>query len=121
MDLLVGLDVGTTGTKAIAFDTEGRVVASAAQQYGLLTPEPGWVEQYPMDLWNAVVATLRSVTEQINASDRVVALAQSSQGGTTIPVDASFEPTYSAISWMDGRGEEEQAGEGGERATGRHL
>jgi xylulokinase len=109
MDLLIGLDVGTTGTKAIAFDTEGRVVASAAQQYGLLTPEPGWVEQDPLDLWNAAVATLRSVAEQIDPKDRVIALAQSSQGGTTIPVDARFQPTYNAISWMDGRGEVEQA------------
>jgi xylulokinase len=109
MDLLIGLDVGTTGTKAIAFDAEGHVVASASQQYGLLTPEPGWVEQDPLDFWNAVVTTLRSVAAQIDPQDRVMALAQSSQGGTTIPVDARFKPTYNAISWMDGRGEEEQA------------
>jgi xylulokinase len=108
MDLLIGLDVGTTGTKAIAFDAEGHVVASASHQYGLLTPEPGWVEQNPRDLWDAVVSTLRTVAGQIDPEDRVVALAQSSQGGTTIPVDASFRPTYNAISWMDGRGEEEQ-------------
>jgi xylulokinase len=109
MDLLIGLDVGTTGTKAIAFGREGQIVASATQQYGLLTPEPGWVEQDPRDLWRAVVATLRAVAEQIDPEDRVVALAQSSQGGTTIPVDSDFQPTYNAISWMDGRGEDEQA------------
>jgi xylulokinase len=109
MDLLIGLDVGTTGTKAIAFDAAGNVVASASKQYGLLTPEPGWVEQNPLDLWNATVVTLRSVVGQIDPEDRVIALAQSSQGGTTIPVDATFEPTYNAISWMDGRAEEEKA------------
>jgi hypothetical protein len=48
------------------------------------------------------------VAEQIDPEDRVLALTQSSQGGTTIPVDANFQPTYNAISWMDGRGEVEQ-------------
>ena len=109
MDLLIGLDVGTTGTKAIAFDPEGHLVASATKQYGLLTPEPGWVEQDPLELWDAVVATLRAVAGQIDPADRVIAITQSSQGGTTIPVDAEFRPTYNAISWMDGRGEAEQA------------
>ncbi len=109
MDLLIGLDVGTTGTKAIAFDLQGRIVASATQPYGLLTPEPGWVEQDPQALWDAVVRTLRAVAGALDPADRVVALAQSSQGGTTIPVDAAFQPTYNAISWMDGRGEAQQA------------
>ena len=109
MDLLIGLDVGTTGTKAIAFDLEGHVVASATRQYGLLTPESGWVEQNPLELWDAVATTLRAVAGQIDPGDRVIALTQSSQGGTTIPVDANFQPTYNAISWMDGRGEVEQA------------
>jgi len=109
MDLLIGLDVGTTGTKAIAFDLEGHIVASATRQYGLLTPEPGWVEQDPLELWDAAVTTLREVAGQIDPGDRVIALAQSSQGGTTIPVDADFRPTYNAISWMDGRGETEKA------------
>jgi xylulokinase len=109
MDLLIGLDVGTTGTKAIAFDLEGHAVASATRQYGLLTPEPGWVEQDPLELWDAVVATLRAVAGQIDPADRVLAITQSSQGGTTIPLDADFRPTYNAISWMDGRGEVEQA------------
>jgi xylulokinase len=109
MDLLIGLDVGTTATKAIAFDSEGHAVASATRQYRLLTPEAGWVEQDPLELWDAVKSTLRAVAGQIDPGDRVVALAQSSQGGTTIPVDAEFRPTYNAISWMDGRGDVEQA------------
>ena len=104
MDLLIGLDVGTTGTKAIAFDLNGHIAASATKQYGLLTPEPGWVEQNPLELWDAVVTTLRAVAGQIDPGDRVIAIAQSSQGGTTIPVDTEFQPTYNAISWMDGRG-----------------
>jgi xylulokinase len=107
MDLLLGLDVGTTATKALAFDLDGNVVASASHGYGLLTPRSGWVEQSPEDLWRAVVETSRAVSAQLNPSDRIIALSQSSQAGTTIPVSLDGSPTYNAISWMDERGEEE--------------
>ena len=77
-DLLLGLDVGTTATKALLFDTEGNVVASAIHSYDLVTPHEGWVEQDPEDLWRGVVETSRSVLAQIAPCDRIVALAQSS-------------------------------------------
>ena len=103
MDLLLGLDVGTTATKALAFDLKGNVVASASRGYGLITPHDDWVEQDPEELWRAVVETTRAVASRIGPEDRVVALGQSSQGGTTIPVDEDGRPTYKAISWMDQR------------------
>ncbi|NLE44981.1 MAG: hypothetical protein GX620_09700 [Chloroflexi bacterium] len=103
MDLLLGLDVGTTATKALLFDLCGHVVASASYQYGLITPHEGWVEQDPEDLWRGVVETTRAVARDLRPEDRVLALSQSSQGGTTIPVDADGCPTYNAISWMDQR------------------
>ena len=106
MDLLLGLDVGTTATKALLFDLEGNVVASAGYNYGLITPCEGWVEQDPDELWRGVVATTRSVAGQVGPGDRIVALGQSSQAGTTIPVDAEGRPTYNAISWMDERAAE---------------
>lgn len=107
MDLLLGLDVGTTATKALAFDFDGNVVASVSYGYGLLTPRPGWVEQDPEELWRAVVETSRAVASQIDPDDRIIAVSQSSQGGTTIPVDGDGKPTYNAISWMDERGDGE--------------
>lgn len=103
MDLLLGLDVGTTATKALLCDLSGRIVASATCPYGLITPREGWVEQDPEALWHAVVATTRSVLDQIGPGDRVLALSQSSQAGTTIPVDANGAPTHNAFSWMDQR------------------
>jgi xylulokinase len=110
MDLLLGLDVGTTATKALLFDREGSIAASASRQYGLVTPNDTWVEQNPEDLWDGVVETTRAVLEGLRPEDRVVALSQSSQAGTTIPVDDAGEPVYNAISWMDNRGTE-QAGQ----------
>jgi xylulokinase len=53
MTTLVGLDVGTTGVKAIAITPEGEVVSSAEEGYPLRTPQPGWSEQDPEDWWRA--------------------------------------------------------------------
>ncbi|MCD6286361.1 MAG: hypothetical protein J7M39_10670 [Anaerolineae bacterium] len=105
-ELLLGLDVGTTATKAIAFDLWGQAAAAATQAYELITPRPRWVEQDPEDLWSAVVRTVRDVQAQLDPEDRIIALSQASQGGTTIPVDATGAPTHNAISWMDQRGSE---------------
>ena len=105
MDLLLGLDVGTTATKALLFDLQGRAVASASYTYGLLMPQPKWVEQDAEELWRGVVETTRAVLRQIGPGDRVVALSQSSQAGTTIAVDAESRPVQNAISWMDERAE----------------
>jgi len=107
--LLLGLDVGTTATKALLFDLQGSVVASAVRPYPLLTPRPGWVEQDPEDLWRAVVYVTHGVLAQIKPTDTIIALSQASQGGTTIPVDAAGCPMYHAISWMDTRGIDEAA------------
>jgi sugar (pentulose or hexulose) kinase len=104
-DVLVGLDVGTTATKAQAFGLDGRVLGSASRGYGLITPQPDWVEQSPDELINAAAEATRQVVDRLSPHDHVVALALSSQGGTTIPVDAHGRPTYNAISWMDQRGD----------------
>ena len=105
-ELLLGLDVGTTATKALAFDLRGQAVAGATQAYELITPRAGWVEQDPEELWSAVVRTVRDVQAQLDPEDRIVALSQASQGGTTIPVDSTGTPIHNAISWMDQRGGE---------------
>jgi xylulokinase len=102
-DVLIGLDVGTTAAKAGAFDRDGAPLASASVAYGLHTPQPGWVEQDPEDLWQGAVTVLRAVAAQLGPGDRVLALAQSSQGGTTIPLDAAGRPVCRAVSWMDQR------------------
>ncbi len=106
-DLLIGLDVGTTATKALLFDLQGRVLASASRGYGLITPRPGWVEQDAEEIWQAVVETLAALSQAHGPQDRVVALGQSSQGGTTIPVGHDARPLHHAFSWMDQRADQE--------------
>jgi len=103
MDLLLGLDVGTTATKALLIDIKGKTVASSSYTYGLITPYKNWVEQDPEELWKGVTTTIHKVLENLKPEDRVLALSLSTQGGTTIPVDVDYKPVSNAISWMDHR------------------
>ena len=54
MAYLLGVDIGTSGTKTVMFDTQGHTVASATVEYPLYQPQMGWAEQDPEDWWRAV-------------------------------------------------------------------
>ena len=69
-DTLIGLDVGTTGVKAIALSPDGEVLATAAHGYPLSTPQAGWAEQNPEDWWQAAEAALAEVA--VGALDAAV-------------------------------------------------
>ena len=58
MTTLVGLDVGTTGVKAVAISTDGELLSTDEESYPLSTPHPGWAEQDPEDWWRAAQAVL---------------------------------------------------------------
>jgi xylulokinase len=60
-DALVGLDVGTSGVKAIALSRTGEILARAERAYPLSTPQPGWAEQDPEDWWTATQAALEDL------------------------------------------------------------
>ncbi len=59
MRYLVGIDVGTTGTKTILTDERGNLVASSLEEYPLHTPRPKWSEQDPADWWRATVNSIK--------------------------------------------------------------
>src|SRR5437879_1152221 len=64
--LLLGLDVGTTGCKTILVDPSGDVVASATAEYPMATPRPLWAEQDPDDWWRAARTCIREILIQID-------------------------------------------------------
>ena len=64
MAYLLGIDIGTSGTKTILIDETGKVRARALEEYPLYAPRPQWSEQDPPDWWNATVATVRRVLQQ---------------------------------------------------------
>ena len=105
LDTILGIDVGTTSTKAVLFDLSGQQLLAVEQSYRLQTPQPGWVEQDPEEVWQALLAVLRAVVEQPGTGRRILALCLAAQCGSVIPAAADSTPIYPMITWMDGRTE----------------
>lgn len=61
MKYLIGIDIGTSGTKTVLFDTDGNIIRSDTSEYPIYQPKSGWAEQNPEDWWNAVQTTLQTV------------------------------------------------------------
>ena len=108
-ELLVGIDVGTTTTKALLMDADGHALASASEAYPLITPGIGLCEQRAEDWWSALVHTVKQVCADPEKARRVRGISLSTQGGTLVPVDRDFRPLANAIVWSDVRCEAERA------------
>lgn len=105
---LIGIDIGTTGTKAMLFSDRGRILGHAYHAYSLNNPKVGYSEQNAEDWWNAVQKTVREVVSNVLNPASVKAIAISSQGGTLVPVDEMGRPLRSAIVWNDSRCRDEE-------------
>ncbi len=97
MTVLVGLDVGTTGVKAVAISSEGEVLATDEEAYPLSTPQPGWSEQDPEDWWRAAEA----VMARLPFDD--VRLGFSGQMHGLVCLDEADRVLRPAILWNDQR------------------
>jgi xylulokinase len=100
---ILGLDVGTTAIKAVLFDLSGQELAIAEQPYPLHTPRPGWVEQDPEEVWQALVQAVRAIVASSGPQVEILALALSAQAGSLVSVKADGRPVYPIITWMDSR------------------
>ncbi len=97
---LLGLDIGTTGCKAVAFNLEGKMLASAYREYSLLHPQPGWSELDIHGIWQSVIEVLKEVNLQLKA-DPVVALSVSCQGEAVTAIDKDGQPLCNFIVTFD--------------------
>jgi xylulokinase len=95
---LVGLDVGTTGVKAIAVSPDGEVLARAERGYGLSSPRPGWSEQDPEDWWRAT----RDVLGALDVPE-IAGIGLSGQMHGLVVLDAEGRVLRPAILWNDQR------------------
>jgi len=95
---LVGLDVGTTGVKAVAVSPDGEIVARAEEEYPLATPQPGWVEQDPDDWRRAADAALGSL-----GVDEIAGIGLSGQMHGLVALDADERVLRPGILWNDQR------------------
>lgn len=105
MPIVIGIDVGTSGLKAIAVESErGAVVASAHREYPLSTPRPGWAEQEPEDFANEALAALGELARALGARrSEVRAIGLTGQMHSAVLLDEDRKVIRPAILWCDTR------------------
>ncbi len=104
MAFLLGVDIGTSGTKTVLFDENGNTVFSATAEYPLYQPNTGWAEQDPEDWWRAVCETIKAVISKsgVNPSD-VKGVGLSGQMHGAVLLDSDGKVLRKAIIWCDQR------------------
>lgn len=108
MSYLIGVDIGTSGTKTVLFDIEGNSIASATFEYPLYQPHVGWAEQDPDDWWEASAAGIRAVIDKsgVNPKD-IKGIGLSGQMHGLVLLDKDGKPLRKSIIWCDQRTERE--------------
>jgi xylulokinase len=101
-DGFLGLDIGTSGVKAVVVDARGTVRSSATTPLTLSTPRPGWAEQRPQDWWTAAIASVRRAVRAAEGM-RVAAVGLSGQMHSSVFLDARGSVIRPALLWCDGR------------------
>src|SRR5262245_63111548 len=112
MSHLLGIDIGTTGARAIVVDAaDGRVVAGATSDYPLHTPRPLWAEQDPDDWWRGAAAAVRQAVAAARAAGSVYisGIGLSGQMHGVVLVDGGGRPLGRSLIWCDGRTQDECA------------
>jgi len=105
---LLGLDIGSTATKAMVFNEDGKVLASDSKEYNLIFPKPGWVEFDTEDQWNKVFEVLKNVNAEPDVKkDPITALSVSTFGEGLTPVNEKGNILYNTIYSTDARSTKE--------------
>ena len=118
-ELIVAIDIGTTSTKTLAYDQEGRIYAEVEKEYPLLSPEADRKEQDPEEIYEAVIYTLTEVSRTVKQKGReVAAVSFSAAMHSLLAVDEDGRLLTNALTWADQRSvkeaEELKAGRGHE-------
>ena len=104
MAYLIGIDIGTSGTKTILIDETGHVLARAVEEYPLYAPRPQWSEQDPLDWWNAACATTRKVVQQSGVDAKEIkGVGLSGQMHGSVFLDEDDKVLRRALLWNDQR------------------
>ena len=102
MEYLIGIDIGTSGTKSILIDEDGQLIACATAEYPMQQPQNGWAEQDPEDWWDAVCGTLRQITANA-PKENIAGIGLSGQMHSLVMLDANNKVIRPSILWCDQR------------------
>ena len=102
---ILAIDQGTSSSRAIVFDHEGSIRATAQQEFTQYFPQPGWVEHDPMEIWSSEAGVIAEAIAKIGINGKdIAAIGITNQRETTIVWDAETgQPVYNAIVWQDRR------------------
>ncbi len=101
---LIGVDIGTSGTKTVLFDTEGTVCASHTKEYPMQQPQNGWAEQAPEDWWEATVEGLQQVVKKSQVEPaQIKGIGLSGQMHGLVMLDEAGKVLRPSIIWCDQR------------------
>ena len=102
MPLFLGLDIGTSGAKAIVCDGDGQIVAMALAEYPISSPQPLWSEQHPSDWWQGAQSAIRDVVSAVDAS-QIMGIGLTGQMHGSVFLDADNQVIRPALLWNDQR------------------
>lgn len=104
VDYLLGIDIGTSGTKTVLFDTEANTICSKTFEYPMYQEHNGWAEQDPLDWWNATVEGIYYVisTSKIDPK-QIKGIGLSGQMHGLVMLDSDGKPLRKSIIWCDQR------------------
>ncbi len=107
MTYLLALDQGTSSTRSIVFDRQGRIVGLAQREFTQYYPRPGWVEHDPLEIWQTQRDTMGEAIHRAGVAARDIrAIGITNQRETTVVWDRrTGEPVHPAIVWQDRRAE----------------
>jgi xylulokinase len=108
-DVLVAVDVGTSGARAAAFDLDGRRRLEIRRSYPTTSPRPGWAEQDPRRWRSAALAALRDLVTALGRRRRVQAIGLTGQCPSVVLVDAGHRPVSAGLIYRDNRATAEAA------------
>ena len=103
--LYIGIDLGTSSTKALLVNEKGEIIRSASRSYGIIYPNPGWTEQNPEDWVNALKEIIKELS--VGHKDEIKGISFGGQMHGLVVLDKSDKIIRPCILWNDGRTEEE--------------
>lgn len=106
MKYIIGIDVGTSGTKGVLFDEDGKIISSKTIEYPMHQPKNGWAEENPQDWWNACVTVLQEISKHA-LNGKIEGIGLSGQMHSLVMLDKNNNVLRPSILWCDGRTDKE--------------
>ena len=105
-DFILSVDIGTSATKAILFDTDAKQIAIARKPYPIHALHKGWSEQEPEVIFDAVLGALQEIAQSVPESGRILGVSFSSQLYSVLAVDTDGKALTNSLTWSDTRSAE---------------